>query len=135
MHKILIRVSDDFTEMQGVRPDPDERLPLPAKRWNNMTLEWEPWWTEEALRTEYQRDPNAFAVAYWLRPVSQSQTDIRFSSISFWGDPADEEKIGAVRYGLGPDHPIYRCEYVAMGVDLGFSKRQEAASQRDHAVS
>lgn len=127
MHKRLIRVSDDFTEMQGVRPDPDERLPLPSRRWNNMTMKWEDWWTEEALKTEYKRDQNAFAVAYWLRPVSQSQTDIRFSSTSFWGDPADKEKIGAVRYGLGPDHPIYRCEYVAMGVDLGFSGRQEAA--------
>jgi hypothetical protein len=127
MFKRLTRISDDFTCMQGVRPDPDERLPLPARRWNNMTFEWESWWTEEALKTEYKRDPNGFAVAYWLRPVSQSQTDIRFPSKVFWGDETDPDTIGAVRYGLGPDHPIYRCEYIAMGVDLGFSGRREAA--------
>lgn len=125
MHKRLIRISDDFTYMQGIRPDPNEQLPLPSRRWNNMTMEWESWWTEEALKNEYKRDQNAFAVAYWLRPVSQSQTDIRFSSSSFWGD--GEDKIGAVRYGLGSDHPVYRPDYVAMGIDLGFSGRQEAA--------
>lgn len=127
MHKVMTRVSDDFSCMQCVRPDPSIQLPLPDVKWNNMTMEWESWWTEEALKNEYKRDPNGFAVAYWLRPVSQSQTDIRFPSAVFWGDPADENLPGAVRYGLGPRHPIYRCEYVAMGVDLGFSNRSEAA--------
>ncbi len=127
MFKRLMRISDDFTFMQGIRPDPAETFPLPDRRWNSMTKEWEDWWTEAALKKEYKRDPGGFAVSHWLRPVTESAVNIRFKSEYFWGDQTDPDDVGAVRYGLGPDHPVYRCDFVAIGVDLGFSKAREAA--------
>jgi hypothetical protein len=127
MFKRLIKVSDDLTHLQEIRPEPTATYPLPDRRWNAMLKKWEPWWTRQALEDELKRDPISFGVAYWLRPVSASQTNIQFKSTWFWGDDADDESVPAVRYGPGPGHAIYRPEFTTLGVDLGFSGKREAA--------
>lgn len=121
--KRFIKVSPEIDCLKDVTTG--EEMPLPAQRWDPHFEEFREWWSEDRLKDLWRDDPEEFRIAYWLETIAHETDMAQWKRTWLWGDPSTN-KEGAIQFGFGPKHALYRCPIVSIGVDLAFGEGSQA---------